>query len=89
MNNLTEALTRIIHSCRRAMKLSEIFISEEDDKSSNCFDDIYGSLEDALYYLCDEHTSELQHSIVDRLIRDDSLSDSQVAETLSALVKIK
>ena len=86
---MKEALTRIIHSCRRAMKLSEIFISEEDNKSSNCFHDIYGSLEDALYYLCDEHTSEIQQSVVDRLIRDDRLSDEEVAEILSALVKIK
>lgn len=90
MKNVQEALTRIIHSCRRAMRLSEIFASEITEGTvSNCFDDIHGDLEDALYFLCDEHTDTLPESIVDRLIRDESLSDEEVAEHLSALVKIK
>ena len=90
MKNIQEALTRIIHSCRRAMRLSEIFASEVTEGSvSNCFDDIYGDMEDSLYFLCDEHTDTLPESIVDRLIRDESLSDEKVAEHLSALVKIK
>ena len=88
MKNLQAALTRIIHSCRKAMRLSEIFASEVSKGVDNCFDDIYGSMEDALYFLCDEHTATLSESIVDRFLRDDSLSDEQVAETLSALVKI-
>ena len=71
------------------MRLSEAVNAETPDNGNNLFDHLHGALEDSLYFLCDENTMDLQSSTVDRLIRDDSLSDDQVAEALSALVKIK
>lgn len=88
-NNVQEALSLIVKSIRTTIRLSEAINSETPDSSNNLFDYLHGNLEDALYYLCDEKTFELQDSTVDRLIRDDSLSDDQVGEALSALVKIK
>lgn len=88
-NNVQEALSRIVNCIRKTMRLAEAVSSELPDRENNLFDYLYGTLEDAVYYLCDEKTFELQDSTVDRLIRDDSLSDDQVAEALSALVKIK
>ena len=88
MKNVQEALSRIVNCIRKTMRLAEAVNSELPENGNNLFDYLYGTLEDAVYYLCDENTLELQSSTVDMLIRDDSLSDRQVAETLSALVKI-
>ena len=89
MNNVQEALTRIIKCTRTTMRLAEAVNAELPEKGINLFDGLFGDLMDSLYYLCDEKTFELQESTVYRLIRDDSLTDNQVAESLSALVKIK
>lgn len=88
-NNVKTALSLIVKSIRTTIRLSEAINSETPDSSNNLFDYLHGDLEDSLYYLCDEKTMDLQSSTVDRLIRDDSLSDDQVGEALSALVNIK
>ena len=62
--------------------------AEYTDHTNNLFDHLYGALEDSLYFLCDENTMDLESSTVDRLLRNSSLSDAQVAAVLSALVKI-
>ena len=88
MNHLTEALTKIVHSCRISIRLSDVFSSELSEKHDNIFDDLAGWLEDALYFLSNQQTVTLQESTVDRLLRDNVLTDGQVAEELSKLVLI-
>lgn len=82
-----EALLRIVKSCRKAMKLAEIFSDYfTEGKTNNVFDDLHGDLEDALYLLNDENTSELAESIVDKVLRDDSLSDDDATDVLLKLI---
>ena len=88
MNNVKEALKRIVYCCRRTMNLAEVFAYDQDERHNNIFDDIYGDLMDSLYYLCDQKTDTLPESIVYMLIKDDSLSEEEVAEKLAELVKI-
>ena len=88
-NNVQEALSRIVKCIRTTMRMAEAVNSELPENGNNLFDSLHGDLEDSLYHLCDEKTMDLQSSTVDRLIMDDSLSEDQVAEALSALVKIK
>ena len=80
-----EALLRIVRSCRRAKTLSEIFSREFSRGSTNCFDDLYGDLEDALYLLNDEKTDELQQSLVDQILWS-SLTDEEATDTLSRVI---
>ena len=81
-----EALLKIVRSCRKAMHLSEIFSDEFTQGCTNVFDDLYGDLEDCLYYLNDEHTNELQESIVDQILRNDALSDDEATDFLLKMI---
>ena len=84
---LREALSLIVKSCRKSMQLAEIFSAE--GKSCNVFDDLYGNLEDVLYLLNDENTSELAESTVDKILKDDSLSDDDATDILLKLILLK
>lgn len=89
MTKLQEALKNIVSSCRTLMRLSEAIHAEHFDNGLNLFDYLNGSLEDALYFLCDENTDTLEESTVDKLLKDNTLSDEQIATKLLVLVKRK
>lgn len=85
-----EALVRIVRSCRKAMQLSEIFSDHVcQGKCETVFDNLYGDLEDCLYFLNDENTSELAESTVDKILKDDSLSDDDATDILLKLILLK
>ena len=85
-----EALVRIVRSCRKAMQLSEIFSDHVcHGKCETVFDNLYGDLEDSLYFLNDENTSELAESTVDRLLKNDGLSDDEVTDILLKMILCK
>jgi len=84
-----DVIIRIVHACRTAMHLSDIFAAEVTGGGSSVFDTIYGELEDALYIMNQEHTQELKESTVDQLLRNKDLSDESVTETLYQLIQAK
>lgn len=85
-----EALVRIVRSCRKAMQLSEIFSDHVcQGKCETVFDNLYGDLEDSLYFLNDENTSELAENTVDKILKDDSLSDDDATDILLKLIILK
>lgn len=84
-----DVIIRIVHACRTAMHLSDIFATEVTGGASSVFDTIYGELEDALYIMNQEHTQELKESTVDQLLRNKDLSDESVTETLYQLIQAK
>lgn len=84
-----EVIIRIVRSCRKAIRLADIFAAEVTEGTPNVFDNIYGDLEDALYIMNQEHTRELKESTVDQLIRNKDLSDESVTETLYQLIQSK
>ena len=89
-NQGKEILLRIVRSCRKALRLADIFSQEvTTDCTRTVFDEIGGDLEDALYYLNQEHTEELSKSIVDQLLRNEKLSDLDVTDTLYKLIASK
>lgn len=82
-------ILRIVRTCRKAMRLSEVFSAEVAERGMTVFDDIYGDLEDSLYFLNQENTQELSESIVDQLLRNKDLSDEAVTDTLYQLIQAK
>lgn len=78
MNVTPRSISCIVIAARRAIRLSDVLSSEFTNGAHNTIDEIYGSLIDAMCFMCGDHS----FSLVYNLVMNPSISEKQVADIL-------
>ena len=82
MNVTPRSISCIVIAARRAIQLSDVLSSEFTNGTHNAIDDIYGSLIDAMCFMCGDHSFSTDESLVYNLVMNPSISEKQVADIL-------